>query len=71
MRLVIHATSGRSHSSMTAVIESLILFGGPEGWWGEAPDLPQRPSKAPVVVQPYSRKGRKSAEPRSSVWPGP
>jgi hypothetical protein len=29
MRLVTQATSGRSHSSMTAVIESLICLAGP------------------------------------------
>ncbi len=36
-------------------------------WWGEAPDLPQSSSKAPVVAESVVAKRRKAAEPRPSV----
>jgi hypothetical protein len=36
-------------------------------WWGEAPELPYRLSKAHEAVPLYGRKGLKVAEPRANV----
>src|ERR1700722_6825261 len=52
-----HGVSHRFTKGERQVVAERVAVSA--SWWGEAPDLPLRPSKAPAVVRPYSRKAEK------------